>query len=68
MTILAGIMRLFYGIRLLLCKKYEIKRSKRIRTHSAHEVNANFNVEIGVDIRMVTYTKQSASRPDSISC
>ena len=53
-------------IHLLLCNKYEIKRSKRLRNHSVQEINANSDVEIRVDTTVVTSTKQSANRPDIV--
>ena len=53
-------------IHLLLCNKYGIKRSKRLRNHSVQEINANSDVEIRVDTTVVTSTKQSANRPDIV--
>ena len=53
-------------IHLLLCNKYGIKRSKRLRNHSVQEINANSEVEIRVDTTVRTSTKQSANRPDIV--
>ena len=53
-------------IHLLLCNKYGIKRSKRLRNHSVQEINANSDVEIRVDTTVTTTTKQSANRPDIV--
>ncbi len=53
-------------IHLSLCNKYGIRRSKRLRTHSVQEINANSNVEIRVDTTVATSTKQSANRPDIV--
>ncbi|MCB1712868.1 MAG: hypothetical protein KDH96_10425 [Candidatus Riesia sp.] len=51
-------------IHLNLCNKYEIKRSKKLRTHSVQEVVANENVEIRVDTRIKTDIKIQHDRPD----
>ena len=53
-------------IHLFLCNKYGIKRSKRLRTHSVQEINANADVEIRVDTTVATSIKQSANRPDIV--
>ena len=53
-------------IHLLLCNKYGIKRSKRLRNHSVQEISANSDVEIRVDTTVITSTKQSANRPDLV--
>jgi hypothetical protein len=53
-------------IHLTLCKKYKIKRSNKLRNHSIQEISANSNVKIRVDTTMVTYTRQSANRPDIV--
>ena len=53
-------------IHLLLCNKYDIKRSKRLRSHSVQEISANSNVEIRVDTTVATSTRQSANRPDIV--
>jgi hypothetical protein len=53
-------------IHLLLCNKYGIKRSKRLRTHSVQEISANADVEIRVDTTVATSIKISANRPDLI--
>ena len=41
-------------IHLLLCNKYGIRRSKKLRTHSVQEVVANENAEIRVDTHIKT--------------
>ena len=51
-------------IHLFLCNKYGIKRSKRLRTHSVQEINANSDVEIRVDTTVATSTRLSVNRPD----
>ena len=53
-------------IHLLLCNKYGIKRTKKLRNHSVQEINSNSEVEIRVDTTVATSTKQSANRPDII--
>ena len=53
-------------IHLFLCNKYNIKRSKRHRSHSVQEITANADVEIRVDTTVATSTRQSANRPDII--
>lgn len=53
-------------LHLLLCNKYGIKRSKRLRTHSVQEISANKDVEIRVDTTIATSTRQSANRPDLV--
>jgi len=53
-------------IHLFLCNKYNIKRSKRLRSHSVQEITANADVEIRVDTTVATSTRQSANRPDII--
>ena len=49
-------------LHLLLCNKYGIKTSKKIRSHSIQETVANANVEIRVDTRIRTDIKDN--RPD----
>src|SRR5262245_55802984 len=39
-------------LHLLLCNKYDIKTSKKVRTHSIQETVANKNAEIRVDTRI----------------
>ena len=51
-------------LHLLLCNKYGIKTSKRVRSHSIQETVANENAEIRVDTRIKTDTKVQNNRPD----
>ena len=51
-------------LHLLLCNKYGIKTSKRIRSHSIQETVANVNAEIRVDTRIRTDIKVQNNRPD----
>jgi hypothetical protein len=54
------------AVHFFLCNKYGLVRSKRIRTHSVQEINANDDVEIRVDTTVDTSIKISANRPDII--
>ena len=51
-------------IHLGLCKKYNLKSSPKIRSHSVQEILANENAEIRVDTRVNTGIKIDANRPD----
>ena len=51
-------------IHLLLCNKYGIRRSKKLRTHSVQEVVANENAEIRVDTHIKTDVIIQNNRPD----
>ena len=51
-------------IHLILCNKYGLKNSKKLRSHSVEEVVANENVEIWVDTRIKTDVKIQHNRPD----
>ena len=51
-------------IHLSLCNKYEIKKFRKLRSHSIQEVLANDNVEIRVDTRIKTDVKIQHNRPD----
>ena len=51
-------------IHLLLSNKYNLKSSKKMRTHSVQEVIANENVEIRVDTRIKTDVRIQHDRPD----
>ena len=48
---------------LSLCNKYDLKNSKKLRSHSVQEVAVNENVEIGVDILIKTDVKIQHNRP-----
>lgn len=54
------------SIHLLMCNKYQIKSSKKLRTHSVQEVVANDYAEIRVDTRIKTDIKISENRPDIV--
>ena len=53
-------------IHLLLCNKYNIKSSKKMRTHSVQEIVSNEYVEIKVDTTVKTDIKVQNNRPDII--
>lgn len=51
-------------IHLLLCNRYGVKSSKKIRTHSVQETVANEKVEIRVDTRIRTDVLIQNNKPD----
>ena len=51
-------------ILLNLCKKYGVKSSRKLRSHSVQEVIANENIEIRIDTRIKTDIKIQHDRPD----
>ena len=48
----------------MLCNKFGIKRSKKMKTHSAQEIVENANAEIRVDTRVQTDAKFKNDGPD----
>ena len=51
-------------LHLLLCNKYGLKSSKKLRGHSVKEIVSNEYVEIRVDTRVKTDIKFQNNRPD----
>ena len=51
-------------LHLLLCNKYGLKSSKKLRGHSVQEIVSNEYVEIRVDTRVKTDIKVQNNRPD----
>ena len=51
-------------LHLLLCNRYGLKSSKKIRLHSVQEIVSNRDVEIRVDTRVKTDIKVAHDRPD----
>ena len=51
---------------LTLCKKFGIRRSNKLRSHSVTEVVANENAEIRVDTRVKTDIIIKHNRPDIV--
>ncbi|KAL6120338.1 hypothetical protein NUSPORA_02946, partial [Nucleospora cyclopteri] len=51
-------------IHLLMCLRYGLKSSKKIRNHSVQEIVCNEDVEIWVDNRIKTNVKIQCNKPD----
>ncbi|KAL6120507.1 hypothetical protein NUSPORA_02757 [Nucleospora cyclopteri] len=51
-------------IHLLMCLRYGLKSSKKIRNHSVQEIVCNEDVEIRVDNRIKTNVKIQCNKPD----
>ncbi|KAL6121702.1 hypothetical protein NUSPORA_01332 [Nucleospora cyclopteri] len=51
-------------IHLLMCLRYGLKSSKKIRNHSVQEIVCNEEVEIWVDNRIKTNVKIQCNKPD----
>ncbi|KAL6121304.1 hypothetical protein NUSPORA_01802 [Nucleospora cyclopteri] len=51
-------------IHLLMCLRYWIKSSKKIRNHSVQEIVCNEEIEIWVDNRIKTNVKIKCNNPD----
>ncbi|KAL6120332.1 hypothetical protein NUSPORA_02952, partial [Nucleospora cyclopteri] len=51
-------------IHLLMCLRYGLKSSKKIRNHSVQEIVCNEEVEIRVDNRIKTNVKIQCNKPD----
>lgn len=55
------------SIHLLLCKKYEFKKTNKIRSHSVQEFVSNDNEEIRVYIRVLTDIKVCHNMPENVA-